>query len=286
MTGPKMGAHMSIAGGIDKAITRGVDVGCDTIQVFTKSTNQWHAKPLTGEDIDAYKRARDESGIEPVVAHDSYLINLASHEPDMLERSREAFLVEMQRCDALKIPYLVMHPGSHLGKGVDAGVERVAESFDWLHAQAPDSPLTVLLETTAGQGTNLGFTFQQLRDIIDRTAEGGRLGVCLDTCHVFAAGFDITTKEGYGETFEEFDRVLGLDRLKVIHLNDSKKDLGSRVDRHEQIGMGALGLEPFRMLVNDERLRHVPMILETPKGPDYAEDKENLAILRGLVGKR
>ncbi|HUX07561.1 MAG TPA: deoxyribonuclease IV [Acidobacteriota bacterium] len=283
MTGPRLGAHMSIAGGVDLAVDRGVSVGCDTIQIFTKNSNQWRAKPLLAEDIAGFKQKLERSGINPVVAHDSYLINLASPEPELLERSRNAFFEEMKRAEALGIPYLVMHPGSHKGSGVDAGLRTIAESFDLLHEKTAGLQLAVLLETTAGQGTNLGFTFEQLRRIIDMTSEGGRLGVCLDTCHAFTAGYDIATSDGYGRMWQEFDGEIGLDRLKVIHLNDSKKDLGSRVDRHEHIGKGTLGLEPFRMLVNDERLREIPMILETPKGPDYAEDKENLAILRNMI---
>ncbi len=283
MTGPRLGAHMSIAGGVGRAVDRGVEVGCDTIQIFTKNSNQWRARPISDEEVAGFKEKLEESGIDPVVAHDSYLINLASPDPGLLERSRNAFLEEMNRAEALGIPYLVMHPGSHKGSGVDVGLRTIAESFDRLHEQTVGFRLMVLLETTAGQGTNLGFTFEHLRRIIDMTAEGGRLGVCLDTCHAFTAGYDITSRNGYEKMWEEFDSEIGLDRLKVIHLNDSKKDLGSRVDRHEHIGKGTLGLEPFRMLVNDERLREIPMILETPKGPDYAEDKENLATLRNLI---
>jgi len=274
---------MSIAGGVGRAVDRGVEVGCDTIQIFTKNSNQWRARPISDEEVAGFKEKLEESGIDPVVAHDSYLINLASPDPGLLERSRNAFLEEMNRAEALGIPYLVMHPGSHKGSGVDVGLRTIAESFDRLHEQTVGFRLMVLLETTAGQGTNLGFTFEHLRRIIDMTAEGGRLGVCLDTCHAFTAGYDITSRNGYEKMWEEFDSEIGLDRLKVIHLNDSKKDLGSRVDRHEHIGKGTLGLEPFRMLVNDERLREIPMILETPKGPDYAEDKENLATLRNLI---
>ena len=275
---------MSISGGIDRAVASGIDVGCDTIQLFNKSTNQWAARPFRDEEIEAFKSALTASDIDPVVSHDSYLINLASPEAKMLNKSRDAFLIEMQRCEALGIPYLVMHPGSHLGTGVEEGLTRIAESFDWLHEQTQGYNLTVLLETTAGQGTNLGFRFEQLRSIIDQTADGDRLGVCLDTCHVFAAGYDIREEKGFTDTFDQFDDIIGLDRLKAIHVNDSKKDLGSRVDRHEHIGKGAIGLEGFRLLVNEDRLHHVPMILETPKGKDYAEDKENLAVLRGLIG--
>jgi deoxyribonuclease-4 len=284
MSPPKLGAHMSIAGGVDRAVTLGQEVGCVTIQIFTKSSNQWGAKPLTEEEIERFGANRAKYGIDPVVAHDSYLINLASPDREgLLAKSREAFLVEMARAEALAIPYLVMHPGSHLGAGVEEGLRTVAESFDWLFSRTENFELLILLETTAGQGTNLGFSFEQLRKIIDTVDDGGRFGVCLDTAHVFAAGYDIATREGYENTMEEFDRIIGLDRLKAVHLNDSKKDLASRVDRHEHIGKGTLGLEPFRLLLNDARFEGLPMILETPKGPDYAEDKENLAVLRSLI---
>jgi deoxyribonuclease-4 len=284
MSPPRLGAHMSIAGGVDKAILLGHEVGCDTIQIFTKSSNQWRAKPLTDGEIERFAANREKYGISPVVAHDSYLINLASPDKEgLLTKSREAFLVEMERAETLGIPYLVMHPGSHLGAGVEEGLKTVAESFDWLFSRTANLKLIVLLETTAGQGTNLGFTFEQLRTIIDTVEDGGRFGVCLDTAHIFAAGYDITTREDYENTLQEFDRIIGLRRLKAVHLNDSKKDLASRVDRHEHIGKGALGLEPFRMLLNDARFDELPMILETPKRPGYAEDKENLAVLRSLI---
>lgn len=284
MSPPKLGAHMSIAGGVDKAITRGREVGCETIQIFTKSSNQWRAKPLSEEEVERFRKNQEQFNISPIVAHDAYLINLASPDREgLLAKSREAFLVEMERAETLGIPYLVMHPGSHLGEGVDAGLQTIAESFDWLFSRTDGYSLQVLLETTAGQGTNLGFTFEQLRRIIDMVDAENRFGICLDTAHVFAAGYDITTREGYEQMWEEFDKILDLERLKAVHLNDSKKDLASRVDRHEHIGKGKLGLEPFRMLLNDERFERVPMILETPKGPDYEEDKENLSVLRGLI---
>ena len=275
---------MSISGGVDKSIERGHAVGCDTIQIFTKSSNQWRAKPLADDEIDRFRSNRDKYGIHPVVAHDSYLINLASPDRDgLLKKSREAFLVEMERSERLAIPFLVMHPGSHLGAGVDSGIRTIAESFDWLFSRSQGNKLLVLLETTAGQGTNIGFTFEQLQSIIDNTDESDRFGICLDTAHVYAAGYDIKDHAGYEEMWDEFDKILGLGRLKAIHLNDSKKDLASRVDRHEHIGKGALGLEPFRRLLNDPRFVSVPMILETPRSPDYAEDKENLEVLRGLI---
>jgi deoxyribonuclease-4 len=274
---------MSIAGGLEKAFARGEEVGCEAMQIFTKSSNQWKAKELTDQDMDRWAAAMAASPITPVIAHDSYLINLASPTEELLVKSREAFLVEVERCERLAIPFLVMHPGAHRDAGEEQGLQTIAESFDWVHGQTHGFKVKVLLETTAGQGSSLGYSFAQLRRIIDMVEEGDRLGVCLDTCHVFAAGYDLTTQKGYEATFDELDKVIGLERLRAIHLNDSKKPLGSRVDRHEHIGLGALGLEPFRMLVNDPRLVEVPMILETPKGKDNAEDLDNLATLRGLL---
>jgi deoxyribonuclease-4 len=277
---------MSIAGGLEKSFARGEEVGCETMQIFTKSSNQWQAKELTDNDIERWQAALAASPITPVIAHDSYLINLASPTEELLVKSREAFLVEVERCERLAIPYLVMHPGAHKDAGEQQGLQTITESFDWVHRQTPGLQVKVLLETTAGQGSSLGHSFAQLRQIIDSVEEGDRLGVCLDTCHVFAAGYDITTREGYEATIDELDTVIGLERLRAIHLNDSKKPLGSRVDRHEHIGKGALGLEPFRMLLNDRRLTDVPMILETPKGKDNAEDLDNLATLRSLLDER
>jgi deoxyribonuclease-4 len=274
---------MSIAGGLDRAFERGNEVGCETMQIFTKSSNQWQARELSDAEVARFAGARASSGIDPVIAHDSYLINLASPDEELLDKSREAFLVEMQRCERLAIPFLVMHPGAHKDAGEEQGLQTITESFDWLYRQTPGYQLKVLLEIIAGQGTALGYRFAQLAQIIAGVEQGERLGVCLDTCHIFAAGHDITRRDGYEAMWEELDTSVGLDRLHVIHLNDSKKGVGSRVDRHEHIGQGALGLEPFRMLVNDPRLQHVPMILETPKGKDNAEDRDNLDILRGLV---
>jgi deoxyribonuclease-4 len=273
---------MSIAGGVDKAVLRGQNIGCETIQVFTRNNNRWAAPPLADETVERWFRNLEESGIAPAVAHDSYLINLASPDDALWQKSLDAFVVEMVRCEILRIPYLVLHPGSHTGSGEEAGLRRIATALDCAFERAPDAPVTVLLETTAGQGTSLGYRFEHLARIMELTTVGARLGVCFDTCHALAAGYEIRTPEGYEETFRRFEQVIGLERLKVFHVNDSKRDLGSRVDRHEHIGQGCVGLEGFRLLLNDTRFRRHPMLLETPKGPDIQEDVENLAVLRSL----
>jgi len=274
---------MSIAGGMDKAILRGQSIGCETIQVFTKSSNRWRAKPLVSEEIARFKQAREESGINPVFGHTSYLINLGSPDEDLWQKSVDSFLVEMERCAALGLPYLVMHPGAHMGAGEDVGLRRIGRALDEILARTEGSGVIILLETTAGQGSNIGYRFEHLARLIEESAYPDRLGVCFDTCHAFAAGYDLRTPEAFHRTFEEFDALIGIDRLKAIHLNDSRGDLGSRIDRHEHIGLGKLGLEPFRLLLNDPRFRNLPMVLETPKGPDMKEDVMNLATLRSLI---
>ena len=281
-----LGAHMSIAGGVYNAPVRGQEVGCEAIQIFTKSSNQWKAKILTDEDVDKFKAAVDETGIWPVVAHDSYLINLASPDPALYEKSIEAFAVEMERAERLGLPSLIFHPGSHVGSGEEAGLEKIARAVDELHRRTPGYALKLLLETTAGQGTNLGCRFEHLARIIDAVEEPERLGVCFDTCHTFAAGYDISTKSGYEKVFRELDKLIGVKRIGAFHLNDSKKGLGGRLDRHAHIGEGELGLTAFRCLLNDRRFKKIPKILETPKGKDMAEDKVNLGVLRGLIAKK
>lgn len=279
---PKLGAHMSIAGGVDRAIQRGHSIGCETIQIFTKSSNQWRAAPLTDDVVQRFHANQQETGIGPVVGHDAYLINLASPDDALWQKSVDAFVVEMERAQRMGLPYLVTHPGAHTGSGEEAGIRRVAQAIDEIHARTPDVETMILLEITAGQGSGLGYSFEQLAAIIGLTHRPERLGVCFDTNHAFAAGYDFRTPETYAATFEAFDRTLGLHRLRVFHLNDSKRDLGSRVDRHEHIGKGFIGLEAFRFLLNDPRFADRPMILETPKGPDMAEDVENLRVLRSL----
>jgi deoxyribonuclease-4 len=280
-----LGAHMSIAGGAFNAFAQGERFGCTTIQIFTKSSNQWRAKELTDEEVDKYHAEQDRTRINPVIAHDSYLINLGSPDKALIKKSREAFLIEMQRCETFKIPVLVTHPGSHLGEGEEWGIERIAESISWLHKKTPGFKVRIALETTAGQGTNLGYKFEQLASMIEQSSEPERLEVCMDTCHIFAAGYDITTKKGYEQTILEFDRIIGLDRLAAIHFNDSKKELGSRVDRHNHIGEGFIGEEPFGFFMRDKRFEKIPKLLETPKGDDGEMDKINLDKLRKLAGK-
>lgn len=279
----KFGAHMSIAGGVQRAIALGEQAGCDTIQIFTANQQQWTPKPLPEADVAMFKAECARSGLGPLVVHDSYLINLASQQEALWEKSIAAFRAELTRCALLEIPYLVTHPGAHTGAGIEAGLERVSLALDRLFAAGAGGPTTVLLETTAGQGTYLGSTFEQIAYLIRQSKFPERLGVCVDSCHIFAAGYDIRTPETYAATFAAFDQAIGIERIKCFHLNDSQKAFGSHADRHAQIGEGDIGLEGFRLLVNDPRFTQLPAILETPKGDDLAEDIANLATLRGLI---
>jgi deoxyribonuclease-4 len=279
----RLGAHESISGGLHKAFDRAQSVGCDTVQIFVKSNRSWAVKPLTDEDIAQFKARASETGIRPVVGHTSYLLNLGTPDETLWMKSRDTLIVELERCETLDVPYLVLHPGSHVGTGEETGLARVAQALGEVHAATPGFRTQILLETTAGQGDSLGHSFEHLAWMIEHTPAGERLGVCLDTCHVFTAGYELRTPEGYAATMEAFDRVIGLERLKAIHLNDSKGELGSRKDRHEHIGKGHIGLEGFRHVLNDPRLAELPGLLETPKGDDLHEDRENLAVLRSLV---
>ena len=283
---PLIGAHESIAGGIHTAFERAEQVGCATLQVFTKNSNQWHAKPLTGEDVASYKTIASKSNIHPVVAHDSYLINLCAGNPELLKKSCVAFVDELRRCELLGIPYLNFHPGAHTGQGEEEGIKKIIESLNWAHEETKGFSVLSVLETTAGQGSAIGYRFGHLRQIIDGVDKPERMAVCIDTCHIFAAGYDIGTEKGYDATMKEFDAIIGLKRLAAIHANDSKKPLGSRVDRHEHIGKGAIGKLGFRFLMQDKRLAKVPKILETPKGEDLKEDVMNLKVLRELAEEK
>jgi deoxyribonuclease-4 len=280
---PLLGAHMSIAGGVHTAVDRATSIGCTALQVFTKNNNQWNGKPFSDNDINLYRQKISAAGITPVVSHDSYLINLCASNPEILKKSRAAFIDELERCEQLGIPLLNFHPGSHLGAGDGEGIKKICESLNVAHDATKGFAVKSVLETTAGQGSNVGYRFEHLRAIIDGVEKPERMAVCIDTCHIFAAGYDIATEKGFEETFDEFDNIIGLARLAAFHLNDSKKGLGSRVDRHEHIGKGAIGLEGFRLLMNDERFTRIPKILETPKSEDLHEDVENIAVLTGLI---
>jgi deoxyribonuclease-4 len=283
--GPLLGAHMSIAGGVDQSLLWGKKVACQAIQIFTKSSRQWAAKPYTQEEIQNFARNQKETGIATVVAHDSYLLNLGSPDEELRKKSVRAFIDELERCETLSIPYLISHPGAHMGAGEEVGMETISRSLNEIHTACPGYRVKVALEITAGQGSCLGYRFEQIGRIIEGVKENDRVGVCFDTEHAFAAGYDIRTAEGYEKTFFEFDRAIGLERLAAFHLNDSKRELNSRVDRHEHIGKGLLGVETFRRLLDDRRFWGLPMCLETPKGPDLKEDKMNLKLLRSLLAR-
>jgi deoxyribonuclease IV len=282
---PLFGAHMSIAGGYYKAVLAAREHDCSALQLFTRNSNQWVAKPLSDQDVRLFRRTLRETEVKQTVAHDSYLINLASPNEELFRKSVEAFTVEMERAEALGLNHLVAHPGSHAGTDEATGLANIVRGLDEVHRRGAGFRVRVLLETTAGQGQSLGHRFEHLAHILDATAEPERLGVCLDTCHVFAAGYALAPAEEYQATFKAFERLIGIKNLKAFHVNDSKKPLGSRVDRHAHIGQGCLGLEPFRLLVNDRRFRRHMMILETPKEGPNGEDMDvvNLATLQGLV---
>jgi len=283
VSGPLLGAHMSIAGGVGNALLEGKKVDCDAIQIFTKSSRQWASKPYSKEEIELFHINRKETGIGVVVAHDSYLLNMGSPDAALRSRSVAAFIDELERCEVLGVTHLIAHPGSHVGAGELDGIKTIAKSLDEVHKACPGYGVKVTLEITAGQGSNLGYRFEQIANIIDATQKSDRLRVCFDTEHAFAAGYDLRTRDGYERTFGEFDEIIGIERLAAFHLNDSKKEFNSRVDRHEHIGKGFIGVEAFRMLMNDKRFWGLPMCLETPKGPDLKEDRENLELLRSLI---
>jgi len=278
-----LGAHMSAAGGADLAITRAAELQMDSCQLFTKNANQWNAKPLDPAVVERFHERKEDSGVTNLVAHDSYLINIASPDPAAWEKSRNALFLELERCDLLGVPYLVSHPGAHMKSDLDEALERVSHAINRINDERPEGSTSVLIETTAGQGTCLGRSFEEIAAIIAGVEDKSRIGVCFDTCHVFAAGYDLRDAENYAATIKQFDDVIGLQWLKVVHLNDSKKGLGSNVDRHTHIGEGELGLEAFRLLMNDPRFEGLPGVLETPKGDNDEEDARNMATLRGLV---
>ena len=289
---PRLGAHMSIAGGLPRAVDRAQASRCEALQIFTKSAGQWRARPLPPDEIALFRTRVAETGIHPVVAHNSYLINIAAAGPALRTQSILALRDELDRAESLGLDGLVMHPGSYTTGTEEEGLRLIAEGLAQILRERPGGRTMILLEHTAGQGTNLGHRFEHLGSILERLDGSPRVGVCLDTCHLLCAGYDICTEAGYRKTFREFNRIVGLDRIKVFHLNDSKKPCGSRVDRHEHIGKGCLGLEPFRLLLNDRRFARLPMLLETPKldmpaGRRRSDvdplDAKNLRTLRSLL---
>lgn len=278
---PLLGAHVSTAGGVDNAPRNGKNLGCEAIQLFTRNQMQWQARPLSKQAIAAFRETVEECGIRAAVSHDSYLINLGSDDPVTLQRSLDAFADEIDRCEQLGISSLVFHPGSHVGAGEVAGLQRIADNLNRVLQRKPNYRTQLLLENTAGQGSNLGYRFEHLAEVLARSQYPERLGVCLDTCHLHAAGYDLRSRSTYEAVMRDFDVAVGLDRVKAFHLNDSKRGLGSRVDRHENIGKGELGLEPFRFLLNDPRFAEHPMLLETPGGDKaYRRDLKTLRRLK------
>jgi len=280
------GSHLSIAGGMHKALLEAERLGMTCVQVFTKNQQQWNCSPLSAEVIGEWASHRDRLKFKKTVSHDSYLINLASPDKVLRDKSIALFVEELRRCMLLGIPYLVTHPGAHVGEGEEAGLQRVAESLDIVHAQVPADGVMTCLEITAGQGSSLGYKLEHLSTIMERVKDPRRLGVCLDTAHLFAAGYDFRGRK-YSKFRKQIEATVGIDAVKVLHLNDSKKELGSRVDRHDHIGRGTIGLEGFKPIVRDKAFADIPKILETPKekepgsGRDW--DEVNLEVLRGLM---
>ncbi len=276
-----LGSHVSIAGGVYKAPQRGEQIGCTAIQVFTKNQMQWKFPELTANQICLFKEELQKTSIGCVLAHDSYLINLCSPEQEVLKKSKYLFSMELRRAEKLEIPYLVFHPGAHKYSGEKVGIRKITDSLNEILDKEINNRVKLLLENTAGQGSSLGYSFEQLAQIIEKIDQQSRIGVCFDTAHAFAAGYDFRSLKTYDKTFDEFHRIIGLDKLKAFHLNDSKKELGSRIDRHENIGEGFIGVEAFRLLMNDPRFYNIPKILETPG--KISNFKRNLDLLNSLI---
>ena len=279
-----LGAHMSVAGGLYTAFERADRVGCTAIQIFTKNSNQWNDPTILPEDMTKYREAKDKSKVQIVVSHDSYLINLCAVNEKLLEKSREAFVKEIKRCDALEIRHLIFHPGAHTTLDRKESLRLVADSLNYAHKATGGADVMLVIETTAGQGTTIGSSFEEIAEIIAGVKEEERVGVCIDTCHIFAAGYDIRTRSGYDKAMKGFDEIIGFEKLHAVHLNDAKKPLSSHVDRHEHIGKGEIGKAAFGYLMNDDRFSKIPKVLETPKGEDgFQMDIINLKTLRALV---
>ncbi len=280
-----IGAHMSIAGGPSKAIERALSIGSTAMQIFVKNNMQWFANPFTESDLQEFLQHPRRAELPSVFGHSGYMINLGAANPEFHEKSIRALKEELIRADQLELPFLVLHPGAHMGAGEEAGLAKITASLDAVFQALPEVKTRVALETTAGQGTSLGHTFEQLAWILDRSEHPDQLCVCLDTAHVFAAGYDISTEAGVCETFQKFERLIGLRRLVALHCNDSKAALNSRVDRHDHIGKGKIGIVPFRYIMRDARFSAIPKVLETPKGKELLEDVENMALMRSFMGE-
>ncbi|MGK2856726.1 MAG: deoxyribonuclease IV [Thermoanaerobaculia bacterium] len=281
-----LGAHVSTAGGLATAYGRGVTIGANALAIFSKNSNQWAAKPLSPDDVAAFSAARAASGIGPAIAHASYLINLAAPQDELWRKSIDAMVIELERASLLELDGVVLHPGAHVGEGIDKGIDRIARALDAVHARTPGCRVPILLETSAGQGSSLGCSFAELGRMLALVGAPRRIGVCFDTCHVFASGYDIRTERGWKATIDEMLEHVPLERIGAFHLNDSKRELGSRVDRHEHIGKGHIGTDAFGFLLNDSRFDGIPKVLETPKPTEFDADIENLATLRALLRSR
>ena len=281
--GPLIGSHVPTIGGVAKAIDRAIDIGCTAMQIFVKNNMQWFSKPFSEEDVRGFTDHPRRSELHDVVAHAGYLINLGVEGTENHEKSLRSLADEMLRCEQLGIRSLVLHPGSHLGKGVAEGIACVVRNLDLLHAQHPGLKVRIALEITAGQGSCLGANFSDIADVISACRDPERLEVCFDTAHAFAAGYDLSAPLGAERVFAEFDRVIGLSKLRVLHINESKTALGSHVDRHDNLGKGLIGLEAFRWIMNAPFLQQIPKLLETPKGKDLKEDVEAIALLRSFL---
>lgn len=279
-----LGAHMSVAGGVSRGLERAATIEIDAVQIFTKNNNRWFESPLKPEEVENFRRLASRFERRNLFSHSAYLINVAAPDEEVHKRSLDALYDELFRAEALGLSWVVLHPGSHVGKGEEWGIKRVITSLSQVLERTKGFHVGILLETTAGQGSNLGYNFKQLALMRKKVSNPKRVGICVDTCHIFAAGYDIRDLKSYTACMEELDKVVGLGHVHALHLNDSVKPLGSRVDRHAHIGEGEIGLEGFAFFMNDPRLSHLPMVLETPKGPDMKEDVENLNRLRDLVG--
>ena len=280
--GDLIGAHLSTRGGLHTAFERATAIDAASAAIFAKNSNQWKGKELTGDDCARFAEKRN---VRPMLTHASYLINLATTNAEFHRKSLAAMLDELDRAERLGIHAVVLHPGAHMGAGPDAAIDQIARSLDRIHAALPDHRVVTLLETSAGQGSCVGCSFEELGRMIDLVDDKQRVGICFDTCHVFAAGYEIRTRDGYARTIDEMERHVGLHNVGAFHLNDSKKPLGSRVDRHQHIGEGEIGLEAFRLLLNDPRFKHLPKVIETPKTVETVSDRRNLRVLRALIGR-